>query len=129
MASAGLVQERSARRTSRLRRVLIKVTTLVVTGLIFGWAYQWAAPRVYRPNTRAGFWFGSLHGALMPIALPSLLMGQDVPIYAPNNTGRTYKLGYIAGINLCGFIFFGLAFWQPKGPSPQPEPRSRESFQ
>jgi hypothetical protein len=41
-------------------------------------------------------------------------MGQDVPIYAPTNTGRGYKLGYIAGINGCGLVFFGLTFWQPK---------------
>jgi hypothetical protein len=50
----------------------------------------------------------------MPIALPSLLMGKDVPIYAEKNCGRRYKLGYIAGINVCGFLFFGLSFWQPR---------------
>ena len=57
---------------------------------------------------------GALHGALMPVAAPSLLLGHDVPIYATANTGRIYKLGYIAGINGCGLVFFGLAFWQPQ---------------
>jgi hypothetical protein len=56
---------------------------------------------------------GILHGALMPVALPSLLLGKDVPIYASASTGRIYKLGYIAGINLCGLIFFGFAFHRP----------------
>ena len=42
--------------------------------------------------------------------MPSLLEGEDVPIFAANSTGRNYKLGYIAGINGCGLIFFGLAF-------------------
>jgi hypothetical protein len=46
----------------------------------------------------------------MPAALPSLLAGEDAPIFAANNTGRNYKLGYIAGISLCGLIFFGMAF-------------------
>ena len=90
-----------------------KVASLAVAGLVFGLAYEWAAPRLYRPDTVAGFWLGTLHGALMPVAAPSLLLGRDVPIYAPANTGRIYKLGYIAGINSCGLVFFGLAFWQP----------------
>ena len=55
-----------------------------------------------------------LHGGLMPMALPSLVMGQNVDIFAANNSGRLYKLGYIVGINICGLIFFGSAFWQPK---------------
>ena len=53
-----------------------------------------------------------LHGALMPMSLPNLLVGDDVPVYAPNNTGRTYKLGYAAGVNVCGLIFFGFFFWR-----------------
>lgn len=78
------------------------------------WLYVWAEPRFYQPEVRAGFWRGTLHGALMPVALPSLLVGKDVPIFTANNTGRSYKLGYIAGINLCGLLFFGLAFRKPR---------------
>jgi hypothetical protein len=48
------------------------------------------------------------------VTLPALLMGNDVPIYAVPNQGRHYKIGYIAGINLCGLTFFGAAFWQPR---------------
>ena len=91
---------------------------VLLTGLLLGWAYAWASPVVYRPDSRPGFWLGSVHGALMPMALPSLLMGKDVPIYAPNSQGRLYKVGYIAGINLCGLIVFGAAFWQPRPPHP-----------
>lgn len=58
----------------------------------------------------AGFGRGVWHGAIMPFALPKLLAGQNVAIYAVSNTGRTYNLGYITGINLCGLIFFGLLF-------------------
>ena len=92
----------------------MKIATLVLLGLLFGFGYDWAAPRFYGPDRLPGFRLGVLHGALMPVALPSLLMGQDVPIYAANNTGRVYKLGYIAGINLCGLVFFGLTFRRPR---------------
>ena len=91
---------------------IAKLLSLIVAGVLFGWAYNWAAPRFYKPEITAGFWLGTLHGALMPTALPSLLMSKDVPIYAEKNTGRFYKLGYICGINMCGLVFFGLAFRQ-----------------
>jgi len=99
--------------SSRAKRFAVKAVTLVVLGLVLGFGYDWAAPRFYGPERTAGFQLGVLHGALMPTALPSLLLGRDVPIYAANNTGRSYKLGYIAGINLCGLLFFGSAFWRP----------------
>ncbi len=95
------------------RQLAVKAATLVLLGLVLGFGYDWAAPRFYGPERVPGFRLGILHGALMPVALPSLLLGRDVPIYAERNQGRTYKLGYIAGINICGFVFFGLAFWRP----------------
>ncbi len=101
-----------------LKRAVVKISTLVIVGLVFGWIYGWGVPRLYGPDRTPGFYMGIVHGALMPIALPSLLMGKDVPIYTAQNTGRTYKIGYIGGINLCGLIFFGLAFHRPKEPKP-----------
>ncbi len=59
----------------------------------------------------AGLGLGLLHGALMPMAFPSLLLGSDVAIYAARNTGRSYRLGYSLGVNLCGLGFFGYSFW------------------
>ena len=93
-----------------LQTVLRKMIPMVAAGLILGWGYAWASRHFYREDEVAGFWHGTLHGALMPAALPSLLMGKDVPIFAPRNAGRSYKIGYIAGINACGLVFFGLAF-------------------
>lgn len=87
-----------------------KILPMVIAGLVLGWGYDWAAPRLYKDSPDAGFWYGTVHGALMPAALPSLLMGQDVPIFDSTNQGRIYKVGYIAGINVCGLVFFGLGF-------------------
>jgi hypothetical protein len=95
-------------------RWLLRAMRLFVIGLLLGWAYNWAGPRLYPVETRFGFFWGMAHGACMPIALPALVMGKDVSIYSEHNTGRGYKLGYIAGINLCGLVFFGGAFWQPR---------------
>lgn len=97
----------------------MKAATLVLLGLVLGFGYDWAAPRFYGSERVAGFRLGILHGALMPVALPSLLLGKDVPIYAERNVGRAYKVGYICGINLCGLIFFGAAFWRPAQPPPK----------
>jgi hypothetical protein len=104
---------------SWLKRLLEKLVRLFIAGLVLGLGYGWVAPWMYKTESTPGFWRGTLHGAMMPVALPSLLLGQNVPIYAEKNSGRTYKLGYIAGINACGLLFFGSAVWRPtKAPPP-----------
>jgi hypothetical protein len=120
MATHAQNQTANPNRAFRMKTLAIKITGLVVAGLVLGHAYDWAAPRLYGPERASSFGLGIVHGALMPVALPSLLMGKDVPIYASSATGRIYKIGYIAGINLCGLFFFGLAFWSPKRPQHQP---------
>lgn len=98
----------------RIRRHLLrKALTLAAVTVVFGWVYGWASPWAFPTDRAADFKYGVLHGALMPIALPSLVMGKDVTIYANENSGRGYKIGYICGINLCGLLFFGVAFRRP----------------
>jgi hypothetical protein len=96
---------------------LRKVITLVIVTTVFGWFYAWASPRAFPSGVEAGFKLGMLHGALMPLALPSLVTGHDVAIYDANNSGRIYKIGYICGINVCGLLFFGPLFWKPRPPA------------
>lgn len=95
------------------RSLLAKAAKFIIITALFGWLYGWASPKCFHKDESAGFAWGMLHGALMPMALPALVMGQDVEIYATNNSGRLYKLGYIVGINLCGVVFFGSIFWTP----------------
>lgn len=104
----------SSAASAKGRRLGAKIAALVLLGLLLGFTQDWAASRFYGPEREAGFHSGVVQGALMPAALPALLMGKDVPIYAPANEGRSYKIGYIMGINLCGTVFFGLAMWQPR---------------
>lgn len=96
------------------REWIKKVVVFAVTILLLSWFYGWASPGAYPKDRPLGFGHGALHGALMPMALPSLVLGQDVEIFAANNSGRPYKIGYIVGINLCGLLVFGSMFWKPK---------------
>ena len=94
--------------------IIIKFFVLTAISLTLGFTHSWAATRLYQPDYVATFRVGMLEGALMPAALPGLVSGHDLPIYAPNNVGRGYKIGYILGLNTCGTFFFGIAFWQPR---------------
>lgn len=96
------------------KHLLIKIAALTVFSLFLGFAYAQAAPRTYAPDRVSGFPMGMMHGALMPAALPTLVLGKDLPIYAANNVGRGYNIGFILGLNACGTLFFGIAFWQPR---------------
>lgn len=91
-----------------------KLIVFFVTMLLLTWFYGWVAAGAYPKSRTLGFGHGVLHGALMPMALPGLVMGKDVEIFATNNSGRPYKIGYICGINLCGLVVFGSLFWKPK---------------
>ena len=86
------------------RRIAVALLVTIALNAVFN--------RPNQPLHTAGFLRGLTDGALMPGALPPLLMGRDVSIYAPNNTGRTYKLGYTVGVNGCGALFFGVIFWR-----------------
>lgn len=99
---------------SKAQVIILKIIVLTVLSIALGLTQGWASSRTYKPERVAGFHMGLLHGMLMPAALPGLLMGNDLPIYAPSNVGRAYNIGYIFGINTCGTIFFGIGFWQPR---------------
>jgi hypothetical protein len=103
------------RQFSLLKFITIKFVAMTALTIALALLQGWAAPRFYKADQTAGFNIGLLEGALMPAALPGLLTGHDLPIYAPNNSGRLYNIGYILGINSCGTLFFGIAFWRPRG--------------
>ncbi|HEY1490565.1 MAG TPA: hypothetical protein VGF90_05950 [Verrucomicrobiae bacterium] len=99
---------------ARRKLWLKKIAYCLSASLLMGWFYGWASPRAFPKDKTMGFGYGMLHGALMPLALPSLLMGLNVEIFATENSGRIYKIGYICGINVCGLSFFGPLFWLPR---------------
>lgn len=101
-----------APRIRSLARIAVRVVLIFVAVLAVGTALNFTAAALERDTRPAGFGRGLLQGALMPMSLPNLLVGRDVAIYAQNNTGVGYKLGYTAGVNVCGAVFFGALFWR-----------------
>jgi hypothetical protein len=95
--------------TTRLN-ILKRILSLLIVATVIGCIFKFASSRMHETSEPAGFFQGMLHGAMMPMAMPNLVIGSDVTIYAPINTGRTYKLGYTVGVNGCGALFFGFLF-------------------
>ena len=93
-------------------RILGRLIVILIVATIMIGVVNRSSRRLDLSTEPAGFGRGFLHGALMPMALPNLVIGQDVTIYAPSNTGRLYKLGYTVGVNGCGALFFGMFFWR-----------------
>jgi len=93
-------------------RVPLRVLLILILATVVGWTLKRMAKSMERDPHPAGFRRGLVQGALMPMALPNLIVGNNVAIYSQNNTGLTYKLGYTAGVNACGAVFFGLFFWR-----------------
>lgn len=94
------------------RKILLRILSFLIAAVVIGCVTGFFSRVSNQGSGPAGFARGVLHGALMPCALPNLLVGKNVTIYASNNTGRTYNLGYTVGVNGCGAIFFGFFFWR-----------------
>ena len=102
----------SRSKTNRIARGVLRAAVLIFITFSFGWVLNKSASASSQNPAPAGFGRGMLHGALMPGAMPTLLLGRDVVIFAEHNTGRTYKLGYTVGVNACGAFFFGSFYWR-----------------
>jgi len=98
--------------SQRLAQIGIRLAVVFLIALIVGWLLHRTEAAMERSARPAGFGRGLIQGALMPMSMPNLFVGHDIPIYAQNNTGVSYKLGYTAGVNICGAVFFGLTYWR-----------------
>lgn len=94
--------------------LVTRLASLLLLAFIIGWTLNQVARQLDRSRQPAGFVRGLVQGALMPASMPNLLIGHDVVIYANNNTGVFYKLGYTMGVNACGAVFFGMFYWRLK---------------
>jgi hypothetical protein len=92
-----------------------RLASIILLAFVIGWTLNRVAVALDRSGHPAGFVRGLVQGALMPAAMPNLLIGHDVAIYAEKrNNGVFYKLGYTMGVNICGAIFFGIFYWRLK---------------
>jgi len=95
-------------------KVVTRLVCVILFAFLIGWTLNQAAQHLDRSYPPAGFMRGLIQGALMPATMPNLLIGHDVVIYAVNNNGIFYKLGYTMGVNACGAVFFGMFYWRLK---------------
>ncbi|MEP7267039.1 MAG: hypothetical protein ABI844_05385 [Saprospiraceae bacterium] len=51
-----------------------------------------------------GFWYGLLHGLIAPIGLFVSLFDHSVHMFAPNNNGGWYALGFLFGSGGWGIL-------------------------
>ncbi len=94
----------------RVRPLWFRLLRTLAVCTFFAFLFTWllrVSNRSLSDARPAGFGMGVLHGICMPAALPHLLLGLDIPIFAQHSTGRTYKLGITVGINTAGIIFIG----------------------
>lgn len=103
-------QAKPATPAENWRKLLKRTVWFLLLVFVLGYGMRHTSAALERNPAPAGFGRGMLQGALMPCALPNLLVGSDVSIYNEHNTGVPYKLGYTCGVNACGAIFFGLFF-------------------
>ena len=92
------------------RKIAVRIISVLVLAYCIGFILNASNQYFEHTSGPAGFARGFLNGAMMPAALPNLLVGRDVTIYAVNNNGLPYKLGYTTGVNVCGAVFFGIFF-------------------
>jgi hypothetical protein len=110
-----VAQEKVAAQKTTARRwwdIPRQIAIFLIIAAVVGWALNRISVSLERSQQPAGLARGMLQGALMPMSMPNLLVGNDVTIYARNNTGLTYKLGYTLGVNVCGLFFFSFFFWR-----------------
>lgn len=93
---------------------MTRFASIILLAFLIGTILNEISRRMEEARPIAGFARGVLQGALMPAAMPNLLVGRDVMIYSVNNNGLFYKLGYTMGVNACGAAFFGMFYWRFK---------------
>ena len=50
------------------------------------------------------FWGGLWHGIIAPVDFFLMLFRDDITVYAPNNNGAWYALGFLIGSGCWGFM-------------------------
>jgi hypothetical protein len=105
-------QANSQNRVFRALRLTLRLALIIIITYGFGWVLNKSATSADARPRAAGFGKGMLHGALMPGAMPTLLLGKNVVIYSENNNGRLYHLGYTCGVNAMGAFFFGSFYFR-----------------
>jgi hypothetical protein len=80
----------------KTKNIFLGTFLLLITLSLFSCAPEGHSYKEY------GFFSGILHGLVFPFALIGKLFGADIGLYADNNSGFFYWLGFIFGIGGLG---------------------------
>jgi hypothetical protein len=91
-------------KTTILRRLLLPLA--IITGLILltGCAHNEAVEQCLSGH-KYGFFGGLWHGFIAPFDFIGMLFNKEITMYAQNNNGGLYALGFLLGSG--GWGFFG----------------------
>ena len=78
----------------KTKRVIIGSSLLLVLFLVTSCAPVGMSQEEY------GFLYGIVHGFISPFVLIAKLIGANIGLYAENNTGSLYWVGFILGLVL-----------------------------
>jgi hypothetical protein len=73
---------------------------LVILVLLFSGCAEAIEIQYDNSIEQVGFWSGLLHGLIAPISFVISLFNDSVAIYAVNNNGGWYNLGYLLGLSV-----------------------------
>jgi len=91
------------KKTMLLNGMIMIGALLVVSLLITGCSNKEVITECLKGHTY-GFWAGLWHGIIAPIDLIAMLWRDDVAVFAPNNNGFWYALGFVIGSGGWGFL-------------------------
>ncbi len=72
---------------------------LVLVGLVSACAGPNTLTDIPAPDTSiAGFWWGLVHGVILPFSFIGSLFSENISIYEVHNTGGWYDFGFVLGV-------------------------------
>ncbi|MEX0649290.1 MAG: hypothetical protein WEA56_00100 [Balneolaceae bacterium] len=87
---------KTLQQTSGIKKLLL----LIFTVLIFSSCAESVTLTESLPYEPVGFWYGLLHGFILPFSFIVSLFDPDVAIYAIYNNGAWYNFGFIMGATM-----------------------------
>ncbi len=85
------------------KRLLIVIFTVMIMVLIVSCTNSEPVDACLT-GKKFGFWWGLWHGIIAPIDFVIMLFNDNVTMYAQNNTGAWYALGFLIGSGGWGFL-------------------------
>lgn len=85
------------------KKLTILLLIIIALAMLFSCADKEVVTGCLKGQTY-GFWFGIWHGMIAPFDLIGMLIWDDVTVFAQNNTGFWYALGFLIGSGGWGVI-------------------------